>query len=89
MIISRFDQALTVPPNLRVLKLGDEFDTEINLSSLLRLEILQFGDSFDRTLDITLPPNLKVVVLGKRFNQVIDFPPGLEEAETTRSAGQR
>jgi hypothetical protein len=64
-IASRF------PPNLRVLRLGDDYDAQLELQGLTNLAMLELhSDSFNHPLDSCLPSSLeKLHIYGDSFNQ--------------------
>ena len=71
----RYNNMISLPENLRMLKFGGCFDKPFLIPK--KLERLEFGYHFNRTID--LPASLKYLKLSQKYNQTIKFNEGLED----------
>lgn len=81
--VNVFNARLILPPSVKRLRLGRDFDSDVNLPD--GLESLILGN-IDR--NIVFPPNLLRLELGRNFNRQIVLPARLREFTTGRDFNQ-
>lgn len=73
LIIGNFNEYIIgLPPNLKELRLSENFNHSINFDNLCELEILTFGEKFNHPLNISHLNKLSLLQLGIYYNCALE-----------------